>query len=269
MLGAAFLWRRSIWLVAGLHFAWNTAEQLLGVPVSGHTADARLLNVRTSGSHLLTGGGFGLEASVVPVVIGLLLAVPMFAAARRAAICCPPPRRPEEPLVNTSATPRRPVPPRGARRLAGTAGCLAEDGVLAAVLALLAFVPALSKVGAQLGELPGRPADALSVVLALAQTLPLAARRRFPAAVLAVIGAAFAADQARGYPTTFASLGLYLALYSAGAHQERFRRCRRRRLRRPATSRWPWRCTASARRWASATTSSSIWLPPRPGWPAA
>jgi signal transduction histidine kinase len=42
--------------------------------------------------------------------------------------------------------------------------------------------------------------------------------------VLAVIGAAFAVDQARGYPATFASLGLYFALYSAGAHQERLRR---------------------------------------------
>lgn len=83
MLGAAFLWRRSIWLVVGVHFAWNTAEQLLGVPVSGHAPDARLWNVHTSGSQLLTGGSFGLEASVVPVAIGLLLAVSMFAAARR------------------------------------------------------------------------------------------------------------------------------------------------------------------------------------------
>jgi membrane protease YdiL (CAAX protease family) len=83
MLGAAFLWRRSIWLVVGLHFAWNTAEELLGIPVSGHAPAARLWNVHASGSQLLTGGSFGLEASVVPVVIGLLLAVSMFAAARR------------------------------------------------------------------------------------------------------------------------------------------------------------------------------------------
>ena len=83
MLGAAFLWRRSIWLVVGVHFAWNTAEQLLGVPVSGHAPDARLWTVHTSGSSLLTGGSFGLEASVISVAIGLLLAVPMFAAARR------------------------------------------------------------------------------------------------------------------------------------------------------------------------------------------
>jgi uncharacterized protein len=83
MLGAAFLWRRSIWLVVGVHFAWNSVEELLGVPVSGHAPDARLWTAHVSGSHLLTGGSFGLEASVVPVVISLLLAVPMFAAARR------------------------------------------------------------------------------------------------------------------------------------------------------------------------------------------
>ena len=99
--------------------------------------------------------------------------------------------------MNTSDTPSRPVPPRGVPGLRGRRDALAEDGALAAVLAVLAFVPALSKLGAQLGDLPGRPADALGVVLALAQTLPLAARRRFPAAVLAVIGAAFAVDQAR------------------------------------------------------------------------
>jgi signal transduction histidine kinase len=115
------------------------------------------------------------------------------------------------------------VPPWGVPGLRGRRVALAEDGVLAAVLAVLAFAPAVSQVGAQIGDLPRRPADALSVVLALAQTLPLAARRRFPAAVLAVIGTAFAVDQARGYPMTFASLGLYLALYSAGAHQERSR----------------------------------------------
>jgi signal transduction histidine kinase len=126
--------------------------------------------------------------------------------------------------MNTPDTPRRPVPPRGVSGWWGRRDALVEDGVLAAVLAVLAFAPELSKVGAQLGDLPRRPADALSVMLALAQALPLAARRKFPATVLAVIGAAFAVDQARGYPTTFASLGLYLALYSAGAHQERLRR---------------------------------------------
>ncbi|MFF8675298.1 CPBP family intramembrane glutamic endopeptidase [Streptomyces sp. NPDC015242] len=82
MLGAAFLWRRSIWFVAGLHFAWNTTEQLLGIPVSGHTSEG-LFTVDVHGSAVLTGGDFGLEAALLPVVIGMLLAVRMFVLARR------------------------------------------------------------------------------------------------------------------------------------------------------------------------------------------
>ena len=98
-----------------------------------------------------------------------------------------------------------------------------KDGVLALALTLLAFVPTLSAIGAQIGDLPERPADALGLGLILAQTLPLAARRRWPAGCLAVVAAAFAVHQALGYATTFGSMGLYLALYSAGAHQVRFR----------------------------------------------
>ncbi|MGW3984837.1 CPBP family intramembrane glutamic endopeptidase [Streptomyces mirabilis] len=82
MLGVAFLWRRNIWFVAGLHFTWNTAEQLLGIPVSGHTPKG-LFTVDTHGSALLNGGTFGLEASIVPVLIGVLLTVRMFVLAGR------------------------------------------------------------------------------------------------------------------------------------------------------------------------------------------
>ncbi|MGW2277757.1 CPBP family intramembrane glutamic endopeptidase [Streptomyces sp. NPDC001770] len=82
MLGAAFLWRRSIWFVAGLHFAWNTAEQLLGIPVSGQTPQG-LFTVGTHGSALLNGGAFGLETSIVPILISALLTVPMLVLAGR------------------------------------------------------------------------------------------------------------------------------------------------------------------------------------------
>ncbi|MFD5411618.1 sensor histidine kinase [Streptomyces nojiriensis] len=103
-------------------------------------------------------------------------------------------------------------------------GASFQDYVLALVLALLAFAPTLSNIGAQIGDLPERPASGLSIALTLAQTLPLAARRRWPAACLAVVAAAFAAHQALGFGTTFGSVGLYVALYSAGVHQVRFRR---------------------------------------------
>ncbi len=82
LLGAAFLWKRSIWLVVGLHFAWNTTIGLIGIPVSGHPSSG-LLTTTPTGSNLLTGGEFGLEASIVPVVVSLLLAVPMLIAAHR------------------------------------------------------------------------------------------------------------------------------------------------------------------------------------------
>ncbi|QKW22374.1 CPBP family intramembrane metalloprotease [Kitasatospora sp. NA04385] len=82
LLGAAFLWRRSIWFVAGLHFTWNTAEQLLGIPVSGHAPDG-LFTVGVHGPALLNGGSFGLEASVVPVLAALALAARMLVLARR------------------------------------------------------------------------------------------------------------------------------------------------------------------------------------------
>ncbi|MGV9376468.1 CPBP family intramembrane glutamic endopeptidase [Nonomuraea sp. NPDC003707] len=82
LLGAAYLWRRSIWFVVGLHFAWNATEGLLGIPVSGHVSPG-LLTAEVSGPAVLTGGEFGLEASIVPVLVSLLLAVPMLVLARR------------------------------------------------------------------------------------------------------------------------------------------------------------------------------------------
>ncbi|MEV5896644.1 sensor histidine kinase [Nonomuraea fuscirosea] len=98
------------------------------------------------------------------------------------------------------------------------------DRWLAAGFTALAFVPALSIMSVQFGDLPGRPADAFTVVLILAQTLPLAVRTRWPAACLAINGAAFMVHETLGYPMQFATVTIYVALYSAGAHQERFRR---------------------------------------------
>jgi membrane protease YdiL (CAAX protease family) len=82
LLGAAFLWRRNIWFVVGLHFTWNATEGLLGIPVSGHVT-ASLLTTDVSGPVLLTGGDFGLEASIVPVTVSVLLAIPMLVRAHR------------------------------------------------------------------------------------------------------------------------------------------------------------------------------------------
>lgn len=82
LLGSAFLWRRNLWFAIGLHFAWNAIEGLLGIPVSGHPATG-LFTVKVHGAALLTGGNFGLETSIVPVVISLLISIPMLMGAAR------------------------------------------------------------------------------------------------------------------------------------------------------------------------------------------
>lgn len=82
LTGAAFVWRRSLWFVMGVHFAWNALEGLFGIAVSGHRDPGLLLTVAT-GPTALSGGAFGVEASVVPVVLSLAISVPMIVAAVR------------------------------------------------------------------------------------------------------------------------------------------------------------------------------------------
>jgi CAAX protease family protein len=92
LLGAAFLWRRNLWFVIGLHFAWNSMVGILGIPVSGHTSTG-LFTVEADGPMALTGGRFGLEASVIPVVVGLVIAIPMLVMAHHRHSLTPSPRR--------------------------------------------------------------------------------------------------------------------------------------------------------------------------------
>jgi signal transduction histidine kinase len=100
-----------------------------------------------------------------------------------------------------------------------------KDTALAVSVAVLAFVPTVSHIGPEIGDLPERHAGAVvALVLTLALCLPLAVRSRWPAVCLVVIGSAFAVDQVLGYPDTFSKVGLLLALYATGAHLPRFRR---------------------------------------------
>jgi membrane protease YdiL (CAAX protease family) len=69
MLGAAYMLTRSLWLPMGIHAAWNLAQgELYDIPVSG-TPVHGVLVARLSGPPLLTGNGFGLEASAIAIVV--------------------------------------------------------------------------------------------------------------------------------------------------------------------------------------------------------
>lgn len=71
------LWEGSLWGVAALHAAWNWAQgNLFGLEVSGQPVTGGiLLNLRETGSDLITGGPFGPEAglAVTTVLIGGIL----------------------------------------------------------------------------------------------------------------------------------------------------------------------------------------------------
>jgi membrane protease YdiL (CAAX protease family) len=69
MLGAAYMLTRSLWLPMGVHAAWNFAQgEIYDIPVSG-TPVHGMVDARLCCNPLLTGGGFGLEASLIAIVV--------------------------------------------------------------------------------------------------------------------------------------------------------------------------------------------------------
>jgi hypothetical protein len=69
LLGAAYMLTRNLWLAMGIHAAWNfTQGEIYDLPVSGTDVHG-ILVARLSGPQLLSGGSFGLEASVIAMVV--------------------------------------------------------------------------------------------------------------------------------------------------------------------------------------------------------
>ncbi|MEU4363535.1 CPBP family intramembrane glutamic endopeptidase [Promicromonospora sp. NPDC023987] len=73
MLTAAYIATRKLWVPIGLHFGWNiAASAIFSTEVSGSNTAQGLLDATMSGPALVTGGDFGPEASIFPVVFGVL-----------------------------------------------------------------------------------------------------------------------------------------------------------------------------------------------------
>lgn len=69
LLGGAYMLTRSLWAPIGLHAAWNFAQgYIFDIPVSG-VPENGLTQAKLSGPALLSGGQFGLEASVLALVV--------------------------------------------------------------------------------------------------------------------------------------------------------------------------------------------------------
>lgn len=70
LLAAAYAATGRLWLAIGIHIGWNfTQGSIFGVPVSGIQATPSLFRGTISGPDFLTGGPFGLEASLLSVLV--------------------------------------------------------------------------------------------------------------------------------------------------------------------------------------------------------
>ncbi len=69
LIAAAFMLTRRIWLIFGLHLGWNYMQSgVFGITVSGEAIDGFLVP-QVAGPRILTGGEFGVEGSLIAVII--------------------------------------------------------------------------------------------------------------------------------------------------------------------------------------------------------
>lgn len=65
LLALAWVWRRNLWIPIGIHIAWNVfSGPVLGHEVSGLVLPVTIMKTVDPGPDLLTGGAFGIEASI-------------------------------------------------------------------------------------------------------------------------------------------------------------------------------------------------------------
>ena len=73
VLSLAYLRTRALWLPWGFHFAWNaTLGLVFGLPVSGLRLFNAVIHTTANGPRWLTGGAYGLEASLPGALVVLL-----------------------------------------------------------------------------------------------------------------------------------------------------------------------------------------------------
>jgi len=83
LLGAAYMLTKSLWLAVGVHAGWNVVQGFVwDVPISGHQVDG-LVDARLSGPEILSGGAFGLEASVIGLAIATTAGIWLLSMAYR------------------------------------------------------------------------------------------------------------------------------------------------------------------------------------------
>jgi len=70
LLSVAWLRTHGLWLGWGLHFAWNVSMGILfGLPISGITDFASIVETRAFGRRWLTGGDYGPEGAAITAIV--------------------------------------------------------------------------------------------------------------------------------------------------------------------------------------------------------
>lgn len=78
LLGAAYMLTRRLWLSMGIHMAWNyTQSAVFSGAGSGNEVPKGLVKATLEGPELLTGGSFGMEASLIALLLSLTTGVVM------------------------------------------------------------------------------------------------------------------------------------------------------------------------------------------------
>ena len=74
LLAVAYVLTRNLWFVIGIHLGWNFTEgALFGAKVSGGATSHAFVRTSIAGPDLISGGGFGPEASLVSVGLSAAL----------------------------------------------------------------------------------------------------------------------------------------------------------------------------------------------------
>jgi membrane protease YdiL (CAAX protease family) len=91
LLAAAFMLTRRLWLSIGFHMAWNyTQSAIFSGIVSGNDAQQGLIRSTVNGPDWLTGGSFGVESSVLALVVCTTTGIVMLVMAARRGRIVPP-----------------------------------------------------------------------------------------------------------------------------------------------------------------------------------
>jgi membrane protease YdiL (CAAX protease family) len=73
LLGAAYIYSRSLWLPIAIHFAWNFIQSgIFGAITSGNEKTNSLITTNITGPELITGGKFGPEGTIQAIIFCMI-----------------------------------------------------------------------------------------------------------------------------------------------------------------------------------------------------